>query len=193
MSKNLIIVIFCFLFLCCRGESNDCKNSYQKAKINLNKYYEDRSSSHLDSALYYANQLSACTEYKVRAVNLKITVYTLLKKYEMGCKYLDSLNVTDFSLPYQKTLYMKTFEGLSFEQRDDYTKRNACYKEIVAEIERYLNTNPLNKNAIADLFYTKLKYEEKKVVINEINLMQSQKKNDKEFFDALKETINAME
>jgi len=50
----------------------------------------------------------------------------------------------------------------------------------------------LDKNAIADLFYTKLKYEEKKVVINEINLMQSQENNDKEFFEALKETINAL-
>ena len=56
----------------------------------------------------------------------------------------------------------------------------------------YLNTKPLDKNAIADLFYTKLKYEEKKVVINEINLMQSQENNDKEFFEALKETINAL-
>jgi len=192
MNKSLIIAIFCFLFLCCRGESGNFKIYYQKANEKLNQYYIDGLSTHLDTALYYANQLNASSQYKVRGVNLKLTLYMLSKKYEAGYEYVDSLLERDFNRSYQKNQYKKTFKALLFEKQNNISSRDSCYKEIVVEIEKFINENPLDKNAITDLFYVKLKFEDKDKVINEITLMQSQKSNNNDFLETLKETINSM-
>lgn len=192
MNKSLVIAIFCFLFLSCRGESGDCKNFYKKANEKLNQYYRDGLSSHLDTALYYANQLNTCSEYKVRGVNLKLTLYMLSQRYEMGYKYVDSLLEKDFNRPYQKIQYKKSFEALLFEKQNNIASRDSCYKEIIIEIEKYIKKNPLSKDAIVDLFYIKMRFEEKEKVINEINLLKSEKSYDKDFLETLKETINSM-
>ncbi|HJV77723.1 MAG TPA: hypothetical protein VJ602_05010 [Paludibacter sp.] len=193
MNKSLIIAVFCILCLNCRGESGDCKSSYKKATEKLNQYYIDGLSSHLDTALYYASQLNTCSEYKVRGVNLKLTLYMLSKKYEAGDKYVDSLFEKDFSRPYQKILYRNSFRALLLEKQNDIAGRDSCYNEIIIEIRKYIKKNPLNKDAIADLFYTKINFEDRETVINEIDLLKSKKSYDKDFLEALKETIDSKE
>ena len=57
------------------------------------------------------------------------------------------------------------------------------------EIENYVNKNPTDKSAITDLFFTKIRFTSKEVVIEEIDQMQENAEADKDFYEALKESI----
>jgi hypothetical protein len=192
---GLFAVIF---FTNCNGQSKtnsdkDCNSLYTQAKNKLNEYYLVNNDSSLYSSLGYTEQaLSSCPEFKGRFTDLKITLLMLLHEYEKGYKFVNALNVKEFSKPYKKSLYLKTFKALSLENQGDTLGRDSCFNELEAEIKSYMSKYPSDKDAIADLFFIKVKHINTELVIKEIDLLQKKNKKDAEFFEGLKETIKAM-
>ncbi len=113
----------------------------------------------------------------------------LLKDYEKGFEFVSSLEANRFEKPYQLNMYLKTFKALSFEVKGDTLNRDEVLKDIVDEIQNYVNDNPTEKTAITDLFYIKIRLKSIDDVIEEINRMQKNDVADKDFYEALKESI----
>lgn len=176
-----------------KNNANDCTILYNQANNKLIEYYTTNHDICLHESLNYTEEaLSLCPEYKVRLIDLKVTLLMLLHEYKKGHEFINSMNINDFVKPYKKNLYLKTFKALSFEAQGDMLGRDSCFKEIEAEIKSYISEYPSDKEAIADLFFTKVKHIKTELVIKEIDLLQEKNKKDTEFFEGLKETIIAM-
>lgn len=193
--RNIIIVLFLCIesFFCLNNAQNNqkqCEYFIHKATLSLNEYYADSSVCHLDTAFEYINTADQmCTAHIPQIVNLKITLFLLSKKYDEGYEYISSLPLDRFKRSYQKNQYLNTFKALLYEQNNDTINRNACYKAVAVEIEKYLENNPSNKDALVDLFFAKIKFENKDSVLNQINIIEMKNNKDKNFYEALKETI----
>lgn len=193
---NLLAVVL--LITSCNGttkknNANNCTTLYNQANNKLNEYYTTNNDSCLHQSLNFTEEaLSFCPEYKVRLVDLKITLLILLHEYEKGYEFINLLNENDFSKPYKKNLYLKTFKALSYDAKGNLLGRDSCLKEIEAEIGSYISEHSLDEEAIADLFFTKVKHIKKELVIKEIDSLQEKNKKDTEFFEVLKESIMDM-
>lgn len=178
----------------CKGNGQgNCDKWYVEANSSLNDYYLDNDEANLKLSMAIIEKgYNLCPDFESRFVDLKITLLLLMKEYERGYSFIDSLEESSFEPSYKKVLYLKTFKALSLEKKGDIAGRDGHFEELVGEIEDYISSNPSSEEAIADLFYTKLRFEEKEKVIREIELMQSSSHiDDKEFLNALKESIKA--
>lgn len=178
----------------CKGNGQEnCDGWYVEANSSLNDYYLDNDEANLKLSMDIVEKgYNSCPDFESKFVDFKITLLLLMKEYEQGYSFIDSLEESGFKPSYKKILYLKTFKALSLEKKGDIAGRDGHFEELIGEIEDYLSSNPSSKEAIADLFHTKLKFEEKAKVIREIELMQSLNNfDDKDFLDALKESIKA--
>lgn len=176
-----------------QGSNKDCETLYKQAKYKLNEYYLSNQDSSLYLALNYTDKaLPLCPESKGRLTNLKITLLMLLHEYNTGYEFVSTLNVDDFAKSYKRNLYLETFKALSLEVKGDTLGRDSCFNALEKEIEIHVSKHPLDKDAIADLFFTKAKYIDTEIVIKEIGLLQEKNKEENEFFEGLKETVRAM-
>ncbi len=176
-----------------QSSDKDCETQYIQAKDKLNEYYLSNEDSSLYLALNYTDKaFPLCPEFKDRLANLKITLLMLLHEYNTGYEFVNTLNDNDFAKSYKRSLYLETFKALSLEVQGDTIGRDSCFNELEKEIEIYVSKHPLDKDAIADLFFTKIKHIDTEIVIREIGLLQENNKEENEFFEGLKETIRAM-
>jgi hypothetical protein len=86
-------------------------------------------------------------------------------------------------------MYMNTFRALSFENKGDTLQRDAILKELADEIGIYVKENPTDKSAIADLYFTKIRFASKENVIKEIDQIKDSDQAGNDFYEALKESI----
>jgi len=176
-----------------KSSDKDCETQYVQAKDKLNEYYLSNEDSSLYLALNYTDKaLPLCPEFKGRLTNLKITLLMLLHEYNTGYEFVSTLNVNDFAKSYKRSLYLETFKALFLEVQRDTLGRDSCFNELEKEIEVYISKHPLDKDAIADLFFTKAKHTDIEIVIKEIELLQKKNKEENEFFEGLKETLRVV-
>ncbi len=196
--KVVISFLTLCLFTCCNGTVDknkcfDCKETYHKAISHLNNYYLDSNKIELTESLLLADTaLLNCVDYKVKFINLKITLLMLLGKYEEGALFIDLIAKEDFEKPYEKSLFSNTFRALMLEKQGNIFSRDSCYQKATLEIEEYLKINPDDKNAILDLTYTRLKYIDILTVLSELKKSQNQNAEDYDFYEALIETIKTI-
>lgn len=194
-----IILMLSEVFVSCQGadrsNNTDCQNLYKDANSRLNEYYQYADPKKLDTALaVIEGNISVCPEYEARMVNLKIRLLILLKAHDHGYKFIDSLDEAKFDKSYKKNFYLKSFKAMEFESTGDSININKQYKEIVYDISEYLTKYPSDKEAIADLFFTKVKIENKQEVLRDLKLMQQKNDNiDRDFFDGLKTAVFEIE
>lgn len=168
----------------------DCQNNLSRANSLLNEYYTDGNEKDLSLSLSIIDSVfNLCPDNRGQLVSLKITLLTLLKDYDKGFEFVNTLEEKGFDKPYKRNMYLNTFKALSFEAKGDTIQRNVFFKELTNEIENYVNKNPTDKSAITDLFFTKIRFTSKEVVIEEIDQMQENADADKDFYEALKESI----
>lgn len=195
LNKNLFLaILFAFLLGCNEGSGtmnhNDCLDSYSKANSYLNEYHMKGNEKSLRLSLKITESIyGSCPDFKEQLTNLKITLLMLLKDYEKGFKFVSSLDADKFESAYKKNLYLKTFKALTLEERGDTLKRDELLQELVNEIQNYIDNNSSDKNAIADLFYTKIRFKSENEVIEEIEQLQQKDIDNKDFYEALKESI----
>lgn len=196
--QRLSFFVLLFLNFACNGQPKmnnikDCKTIYDQANNKLNEYYLTNNDSCLNQLIVYAKENSSiCPEYKIKLTELTLTALTLLYEYEKAYALVNSLNINDFSKAYKKNMYLKTFKALTFEIQGDTLRSDSCFKEVVTEIESYILEYPSDKDAIADLFFTKVRYNNIEIVIKEIELLREKNSIDVDFFEGLKQTIMSM-
>ncbi len=193
--KNLLLALTLVMFLgCSNGASTlsdkDCKDNLSRANSYLNEYYIDGNDENLNLSLSMVDSVfNLCPKNKGQFVSLKITLLTLLKDYDKGFEFVSTLEEEEFDKPYKRNMYLKTFKALSFETKGDTIQKDEFLKELANEIESYVKENPTDKSSITDLFFTKIRFTSKEDVIEEINRMQENVATDKDFYEALKESI----
>ena len=193
--KNWLLACMSTLLLCCSNGSgvlsnNDCKNKIAKANSYLNEFYIDGNEKSLIFSLSIIDSvIDLCPENKSQMVSLKITLLTLLKDYEKGFQFVSTLEKEGFDKTYKRNMYMNTFRALSFENKGDTLQRDAILKELADEIGIYVKENPTDKSAIADLYFTKIRFASKENVIKEIDQIKDSDQAGNDFYEALKESI----
>jgi hypothetical protein len=197
MNKHpgIYVLLISVIFFGCSGRSHsgdrDCKEIYKQANTLLNDYYEDANPKKLDSALFIVeNNLESCRDYYTGVVSLKIRLLILLKAYDRGYKFVDSLDLERFDKPYKKNLYLRNFKAMKLDSSGDLANRDKEYFGMINDINEYIKKHPQDKEAIADLFFIKEKVENKAKILEEIRIMQRQNKiGDSLFYESLKSIL----
>lgn len=195
MYSFFFVLIFNGICSGCQGdtksEKDKCKEAYKEANVRLNEFYQKADQKKLDTALYIVEKnINACPDYNVRMVNLKIRILILLKAYDRGYKFIDSLDEEKFDKPYKKSFYLKSFRAMGLESQGDSVNRNKQYLGIIDDVLGYIKLHPSDREAIADLFFIKAKVEEKSKVLESIDIMRRQGNvSDSMFYEGLKSAI----
>jgi len=106
--KNLLMAILPALFLSCSNVAStlsdtDCQNNISKANAHLNEYYFDGNEKNLNLALSIIDSLLIlCPQYREQLVSLKITLLILLKEYDKGSEFVNTLKEEGFDKPYKR-------------------------------------------------------------------------------------------
>ena len=157
-----IFILLLTLLLSCSKKNNErCNSLYEKA---FNCWLQ-----------YSLTDSTLCLE-------LNLSIRYLLKDYEGGKKYVESFNSSDFSTNYKKDMYIKAFEVAILESKGDTVNRNQLFKELINEIQLYLNKNP-NEESLYDLFLVKRIIEDQNKILKEIEHIRSSKQYEDKVID----------
>lgn len=127
-----------------------CEQNFKKARDLAYKNPTDFSA--LDSALNIVNRSMQCDSIKVAVIDLKIRLLLTLSKYEQGSKFIDSLQSSDFTFPYKKTLNHDNFIALNFASKGDTISRDKVYNKMAADLEDYIVKNDLKSKEFQEAF-----------------------------------------
>jgi len=177
------VIISISLNACSHNNESKCNLLLQKANNNLYQFYASNDTLSLLRAKSYIDSID-CNSFKYKVFNTKITLFMLLNEYSAGIEYVKTLNSTDFHNKYQKNMYLKSFEAMLCEAQGDTIKSNNLYREIISEIQLYLDKTT-SKEALADLFVIKSKIETKAEILKEIELLKTKGKYDNDFLNAV--------
>ena len=177
----------------CTGQSSiqdDCKLRYGNAKQDLNSFYKSGDSLSLVAALNEVEPALLCSSTRRFAIYLKISVLQLLKRYEQGLQFVDSLSVNDFKPQYLKNVNVKLFKALYFEKLGDTVTRNTIYTAAAGELLEYIKKETLPRDTIDEEAYGYYLFFRSKLLTkeqtgNEIDSLYRQYKIDKDFFEAM--------
>lgn len=184
------IILLCLALIsvslsaCGKNSEKECDLLLQKANNNLHQFYLSNDTLLLYRAKNYLDSID-CNSFKYKVFNIKTTLFILLKEFSEGIEYMKTSNTDDFNKPYQRNMYLKTFEAMRYEVKGDTVTSIKLYAEIVDEIKNYLDKNPPNQEVLVDLFITKSKVEKRDKIIQEIELLKSTGKYDNDFLDAV--------
>jgi len=190
----VLLVFFCN----CKGDSqriDSCESAYKNARINYNQYFRNNQEQLLNNALLAIDQAMQCEKLRLKAVDLKVSLLILLKNYERGYKFIDSLNENDFNKKYKKSMDYNYFLALSYESKGDTVSRNRFLSKIVNDIGNYIRQEEsrfgkIDEETYYDLFIVKSRFTTKSQIKFEIDSLKSIHPTEKEFLDAVESTVN---
>lgn len=156
----------------------------------LNNYYQTNLAILLDSALQETEFSTYCESTKPAAIETKIILLMLAKKYKEGYEFVNSLSVNDFKFKYKKQMYYNYFMAEDYERMNDSLRRDSCFNKIVADIERFVGTqDSVNKEAYLDLYSAKAKVSSIHQVSMEIDSLVKMYPNQSGFFNSVKASV----
>ena len=186
----LIIFVHC---MSCHGQaynSENCIGSLKRAKALLSNYYINNDDSVLHPAMLKLDTAMTCSITQIQATDLKISLLVLLKDYQRGIEFTDSLNNDLFKLSYKKTMYHNYFIALQNEAKGDSAKRNIHLINIIDDIQQFVSDKKrINKEAYYDLFFIKSLIMTKEELNAELTVLQKVHPGNKEFFKILFESL----
>jgi lipoprotein len=176
-----ILILLSLFSSCSNGNSERCNSLYEKALNHWLQYSLTDNTLCLEEAKQYLDSID-CKPVKRKVFELNLSVRYLLKDYEGGKKYVESFNSSDFAANYKKDMYIKAFEAAILESKGDTVNRNQLFKELINEIQLYLNKNP-NEESLYDLFLVKRIIEDRNKILKEIEHIRSSKQYEDKVID----------
>lgn len=193
MTKRILafLVVGQILFYSCHIAHDGeiiCYENLKKATDLAYKNPDNKKS--LDSALIIVNRCMKCDSIKKTAVDLKIRLLITLGKYKEGADFIDSLQVSDFTYPYKKTLNYDNFIALNFASNKDTINRDKVYKKMAAYLESYITDNNLKSKEFQEAFIELNRLSEKFVDTTTLNQrlgsLKTKYPNEEKFLDFFK-------
>jgi len=196
ISYCLLLNMGLFLISCEQSQNDSCIIHFKSARNKLNSYYKTKDSFLLLLALNDAQHSLQCDKTKRGAIEIKLSVFALLKQYENGYKYVDSLSESDFALTYKKQMLYNYFLALHYESKEDSVTRNKYFHTIITGIDEYLRKQnspkkEINQEAYLDLFSAKSKVVSAQKIKLEIDSLKEKYPQSKDFFETLRQTVNS--
>ncbi len=199
--NKLIIAAISFilfnLFNSCNGQVKsleDCRSHYKNALTGLNAYYKNNKTSLLQESLTNIQESLKCPETRYKSIDLKISLLILLKRYQSGYEFIDSLSENDFNAKFKKKMNHDYFHALDYESKSDTASRNRLFNEIVADIQRYIQNENMGKDTLNEEAYILL-FSFKKTLVGlkkvdaEIDSLKGKYPLKKDYLDDLKNAI----
>ena len=198
LAHNSLILALTILSQQCNRHANqleNCNANYKKARLDFNTYYTHNDTVYLQKAIADVQLATKCDETRRSAIELKLSALSLLKQYEHGYKYVDSLQMDDFRISYKKIMWHNYFLAQDYESKSDTVNRNKNYNEIIKTIENLIQQENLEKSKIdeeayADLFSIKARIMDKEKIHSELDVLAKRYPEKKEFFEDLKNTTS---
>jgi len=181
----------------CHGQSTqpaDCKLEYSRASKSLNNYYRNKDDAQLAVALREVDSAIQCGGTNSKAVQLKITLLLLSKKYKEGYDFVRPLDAAVFPRPYKKMMDENWFMAHVFEDSGDTLARDSLYKKIVTSVEHFIESEnaaktPFDDMAYYDLFFVKGQFQRSKA-LEELDELAKKYPSKKDFFVVLRGMID---
>jgi hypothetical protein len=134
-----------------------------------------------------------CVPVAHRAFKLKSAILSLLNHYDEGISYVESFDSTYFEFPYGKKVYVGYFKAMKASFMGDTIQAILLYKDIIANIQAYLDKHSPNEVTLMELFAIKLRIESKEELIRELKDLKKQGKYDSPFIEKMIESIENMD
>ncbi len=197
INKYLFILILLYLFYGCEGQSANldaCKINIRIARENIKSFYQTNNKQLLLDAINNANQSVQCGPTRIAGVEIKLSIYMLLKEYKTGQTYLDSLKEEDFKLRYKKNFWYNYLGALEAESNSDTAERSKYYNKIIDNVDNYIKTNDsssgmLDKEPYYDLFFIKSKILTREDFNKQVDNVEIKYRSDSTFLQSLKTTF----
>lgn len=106
----------------------------------------------LDSALTIVSMCMKCDSIKAAVFDLKIRLLITLGRIKEGSDFIDSLQISDFTYSYKKTLNHHIFMALNFAANKDTINRDKVYQKIAAYLESYIRSHNLKSKEFQEAF-----------------------------------------
>lgn len=199
MYKILFTKVFIVLLLAsCKGQNKldeRCSESFNNAGKIMNSYAITYDKSNLRNALSSLDTSMNCKSTKLKSIDLKITIYSLLEDYENGAKFINSLGEDDFDKPYKKNFYAGIFKAEQLNSKGDTASGKSIYIQLQTTIKGLLqDSNKLKTLSKTDLYnslvFVLSKYLSSSEIIMELNKLQNQFPQDSTLIVGLKETLS---
>lgn len=176
--------------LCCKHnrEENICQEQLNRSRNYLNEFYLTNDSDYLAHSKFTLDSID-CDSFKHRVSNIKLSLYYLMKDYENGIMYVETLEDMEFQRPYMKAMFLNNFKALLCIEKKDTTCYSYYYKEIITEIEDYLDENK-DIDALVDLYVFKSKIYPKAILLSEIDTLKAKGQYNHDYLNALYESVN---
>lgn len=173
----------------------NCKVDLKKAADSLNSYYQSGKLSALEASLPFLQEPLECPETRPRAIEMKISIFVLLKEYENGYKFVDSVKDNDFSRPYKREMAMDYFRALEFESKADSIDKKKHLQLITHNIQDYIKRSAssdtaMDKEAYYDLYLIKSKLYPINELYKELDSLKTRYPGQIDFIESLKGTLN---
>ena len=115
-------------------------------------YKNPNNKASLDSALIIVNRCMKCDSIKTAVVDLKIRLLITLGKFKEGSDFINSLQESDFTFPYKKSLNQDNFIALNFASKLDTVSRDKVYQKMSAYLDGYIKNNNLKSMEFQEAF-----------------------------------------
>ncbi|MBA4257637.1 MAG: hypothetical protein C0446_00610 [Chitinophaga sp.] len=167
---------------------DDCSDKFKNVK-DIASLGSTRQSA-LDSALSLCNEVISCsgeTELQKTAIDFKIRLIINLRKFSEGVRFIDSLPNKSFVYEYKKDFLLKSLIALNFISNNDTAKLIPTYKQIVSDLENYVQKKSLDdkefKEVYSDLFSVKQKFLSAKQINEDVKLLKRKFPQKQTFFE----------
>ncbi|SEW51715.1 hypothetical protein [Chitinophaga arvensicola] len=174
--------------------SADCDKIYTAANDHVNRYHMEKNAHDLDTAgVLLDGHLNDCRDYRVRMVNLRISVFVLAKDADRGYRFIDSLNAGEFGKTYLKQNYLSFFKAIAAIKMGDRQKRDSSFQEMVNNIWQYIGTHLSDQMALSEMFAMKAMIVDPEKVADEvISLKERMPPGNSDFLDMLSNSVRSM-
>ncbi|HXD78611.1 MAG TPA: hypothetical protein VN616_12425 [Puia sp.] len=199
MNKSLLhfFLIATAVFHSCSdqsGQISTCAIHLKNARIAFNSYVQNDNKSALSTSLNEIQGAMSCPGTRQPAIMLKISLLSLLNKFQQGADFVDSMATKDFKMPYQKEMYSKFFKAMVFDSKGDTVQRDKLFHEDASNIFNYIKREKLpkdsvNEDAIYDLFFIESRFLDSSLLAVKIDSVASLYSKNSDFFNALKSSF----
>ena len=133
---------------CDKSEINNQKSADYYAK-----YYMDGDQSHLDSALFYIDEvLGSCEKYAGLLSLRKLSILSVKRDYSQALQFIETFDEEIFSdLPYFQNLLKNRFNAMKSQAEGDFDMRDYYLKSSIEEINKFLSMNKTKGDSLLGL------------------------------------------
>jgi hypothetical protein len=213
MKQKNILLLFLLLFVyqcsLSNKEMKKCENNNINSARCVHEFQIDSDVSHLDSALFYIDEVfEKCEKYNSIMALRKLQIYSYKHEIQNAIKFIESMSDDLFHLPYYKNILLNRFKAMKAQEKGDSLSRDIFFAKIISEISMFVSSqqNELyfmmqmvdinqilqSKYSLApiQLYYYKVQINNTDSIKSEIDMLQSNINGNEEYFEMIKNCLD---